>query len=1850
MADNNSEPSIQRSSPLRGVDPNLPPFPNLNLSVVNEDDRKEDTLALPFELPTCVQLSSPKFNLQPSDLIENLITLKRDRRYDLPKVIHYLLLDINDAIMDIFTFKDEYPNHGVRYHLLKKLGASINRILKPIGDETLDTTVILQQAVIMPGSPSPNDPKTSTAPKIMDGTVKNTLEVNKIVDLSLISTPTFHSQNGGSIQIQSSPHVDAQEKMYPKNFDVGRFLSSAKNIPKFTFGSVDTPIWLSNFKTFCIQAMIPLYARPNVFLASMPEGSAKNEWCTKVLKADMSGYLSWSEVETLINDDCAANNSNGALFSKYLNINEEFDPNMTSFGAFKDLFKNRADAAHVDITGEKGYQAFMSALPKAFRDKILDTMNIANFGANNVVKQTFEKVSEIATVLWQNESTKSMVQTACASSKSKNTVNPKKKFCKNHPTYTNHTTAECRLNKNSAPSTNSSKDDKYMALQESMMKLQALVIAGGVTANTASSSSVVATPNSGATNPRRGMCDNCSESGHLSFNCPKPKNHEVTQKNLEARRSAIKPRTAIFKFELDHPPMIVNEFLDDVDDGEVSNHSVDFDNSRLSKFIVVDGLNVDVHPNEIVINVGISTKHNFVASNILSLVDSGSTHTSCSARYAKHAGLPMLPNDGSSMTYTMIDGTQHSFLGFAGPLCLHFNNKKFWISKIPVLPDYSDMSHLFTIGKDLFDRLGISMNIPGKNNIVKFSSSTYDTSLKKSISSLPRRLDPLGLMVDSIGVYDQLDNLDSVDCPVHLFSLSSSSTSNYYSAAANDILSLESGYPSAILDTVYPEDIEIQRLALIAELITPLLKFNAECTVSTPDKPCFINDPSARNIRVTHSADYIPQYINPHRLSELSKEVERKFIDELKAAGKVKLALPPYLANSPTMVSYITNYLGEIIKARCCIDFRVCNKHIIGDTYTLPYGPSFIDNFDYYKSEFDLSKGYFQFSIHPDDQWKLGIRTCDGEHIVFVGAPWGLKPLTSVCQRSLETIFADMCYVKIWVDGIFVTTSKEKGLRYHIECCAKVIHRCNEKTIALNQTKTKIAMTSMEIIGYLVTPQGVTIAPSKRAMVEAWLAPENFKQLAYQLGFADFLRRCIPLYTDIVRELQKLNALGYKKPAPKFATSWKPIHLDAFNKLKLAIQNAKTLCRFDPLKLLAIISDASDEAISGIIFHPASRGDLPNDSNIIDFFSRALRSYEKSYCVAKKETLGMMSTMVEFRPILLGREFDIHTDANVLVYLQDQVKLNRTVTNWYYIIAEFNIGKIYHVKGVDNIACDALSRLPQSTSWGVLNEDLTFDSSAIPADPVLEEAKFPLPKLSDKLVLRRFMLDDATLPIIPFVRFSKLRVTTPSNAEERQEIIDFAHSFGHWGIHGVMNRLKSQGYNWPGMHETVVKIIQSCDPCKHWSLHPRTLVPSVPINSSVPWDLVSIDLALSLPRTSDGYSNLLVVNCAFTKLVVLRPMKAGDSETVGATLVGIFSDLGVPLRVRSDNALALTSAYLKEFYSFTGVSLETIVPYSHHSNAHAERSIRTAVELIHKLCLALGNDWPILCPLVQCAINNKMVIVDDAIFSPFSLFFNREDAMFSKYPTLALPDNLNDNSLSIWVANLRTVVKDNLSFYRQLRELESLKVTMRYNDAHRVSTAGYFIPNDTEVMLFDPIRRSKTDPPYIGPYVIVENVSEDHYIIKDAVAANAIPYHRAVRSGELKLLKFAVQKLTEHGTWTLFVDFIIAKRINSDSSISYKVRWMGLDSSGDTWEPPSNIHDPSLITEYDARAEIIFRNAKAKRTPAVKAVNIIKDNLMSSDVVGPINNSPTTISLPSTSSAKLNTRTRIPSAKARSGK
>jgi hypothetical protein len=324
---------------------------------------------------------------------------------------------------------------------------------------------------------------------------------------------------------------------------------------------------------------------------------------------------------------------------------------------------------------------------------------------------------------------------------------------------------------------------------------------------------------------------------------------------------------------------------------------------------------------------------------------------------------------------------------------------------------------------------------------------------------------------------------------------------------------------------------------------------------------------------------------------------------------------------------------------------------------------------------------------------------------------------------------------------------------------------------------------------------------------------------------------------------------------------------------------------------------------------------LLQEGKPIAYFSEKLSGPLLNYSMYDKELYALVHVLETWQHYLWPKEFVIHSDHESLKHIRGQEKLNKRHAKWVEFIETFPY-IIKHRKGKENVIADALSRrytmLSQldHTFFGLesINELYATDIDFNDAYENCREGR----------TWNKYVLQDGLL-----YRANKLCVPASS---VHLLFLQEAHGgglMGHFRVKETEDVLTDHFF-WPKMRCDVEPDVSRCTTCnKAMSrLNPHGLYMPLPV-PSVPWEDISMDFVLGLPRTKRGRDSIFVVVDRFSKMALFIPCHKSDNALHVAEL--FFTEIvclhGVPNTIVSDRDAKFLSHFWRNVWFKLGTKL-----------------------------------------------------------------------------------------------------------------------------------------------------------------------------------------------------------------------------------------------------------------------------------------------------------------------------------------
>jgi len=230
------------------------------------------------------------------------------------------------------------------------------------------------------------------------------------------------------------------------------------------------------------------------------------------------------------------------------------------------------------------------------------------------------------------------------------------------------------------------------------------------------------------------------------------------------------------------------------------------------------------------------------------------------------------------------------------------------------------------------------------------------------------------------------------------------------------------------------------------------------------------------------------------------------------------------------------------------------------------------------------------------------------------------------------------------------------------------------------------------------------------------------------------------------------------------------------------------------------------------------------------------------------------------------------------------------------------------------------------------------------------------------------------------------RVIVPE--KNKQSLLKEIHSLGHFGASAMVEAIHAKGKTWPYLAKDCLEYVQRCRQCQRVNIARKGYHPLSTIYAHLPGEHMAVDLAGPFPvQGQERNRYLLVLVDVCTRFVFLRPIPNKETITVMTTLYDIFTLIGFPRLLQSDNGREFVSKVMNEMTKTFKVQHRLVTPYHPRGNGLAENNVKMACNIIRKECEDQKDKWAQHAPRAQLAMNTKVAALHNS--SPYSLFFAR---------------------------------------------------------------------------------------------------------------------------------------------------------------------------------------------------------------------------------------------------------------------
>lgn len=927
---------------------------------------------------------------------------------------------------------------------------------------------------------------------------------------------------------------------------------------------------------------------------------------------------------------------------------------------------------------------------------------------------------------------------------------------------------------------------------------------------------------------------------------------------------------------------------------------------------------------------------------------------------------------------------------------------------------------------------------------------------------------------------------------------------------------------------------------------------------------------------------------SPYRLQPRELQHLQSCLSQWLSSGWIR----PSSSSWASPVFFVSKKNGEL---RLVVDYRGLNSQTQPDKFPLPRIDALIDNMSGAKvfTRLDLRNGFYQIRMKPGDIYKTSF-SCPLGLYEWTVMPMGLINAPASFQRVMTDIFKDLQFVQVYMDDIVVHSG---GHQDHYEHLRQVFQRLNDNDFRLNISKCTFEANSIDFLGFHLSGDGVQPLPANVASIYA-MPPvlSSRTQVRRFLGMANYYSHFVPHFSSVAAPLHQLTS-----NTTPFA--WNPSCTLAVSNIKQLLSEAPVLAIFSPALATRITCDASAFGIGAILEQQHPDGWHP-----VHFLSRTFSKAENNYPVIDKEWLAVIYAMTKWRHYL-HQHFVIRTDHKPLVALlsKSSAPLQDRRARWMDLCLQYPY-TVEHVAGKENVVADVLSRLsaymePSASVACTASAPAPFDQPSGTPYPLALTSASSHARDSLSSDIRRYREEDPLyMGIYNRIRepqppeqfslhddllyFNKSRLVIPKHPVLRTRLIAEHHDSsysGHLGRDRTTEFL-SRGFYWPSLNQDVEDYIKTCDTCMRNKItrHPAN-PPLVPITAPSRWHTVCLDVLgpfiPNAPTPPGANTCILVFMDKLTKMLRLAacPQQLSAEHAANLFIEHVFRHHGLPRRLLSDQGPQFTSSFWKHVFAALQTKVVNTTPYYPQGNGQVERANRTIVEGLRAFVNSRKDDWEKYLHLFEFAYNNTVHSATKT--TPFFLNYGRHPTTIASLLNPELPPDLFSENAADFLDKLHSAV----ATAQECINAANKKAAARSKGIRKPFSfkVGDFVLISSKC--FRATR--KLDPPYVGPFRLVRQVTPQTFELEGLPAGCATvwnirhfkPYYMS--SEKHQAYRQQAPPPVSPSTPDIYEVDHISDCWQKRDGLYYLVHWKGYPNP--TWEPLKNLSGcPDSIKKY----------------------------------------------------------------------
>ena len=875
-------------------------------------------------------------------------------------------------------------------------------------------------------------------------------------------------------------------------------------------------------------------------------------------------------------------------------------------------------------------------------------------------------------------------------------------------------------------------------------------------------------------------------------------------------------------------------------------------------------------------------------------------------------------------------------------------------------------------------------------------------------------------------------------------------------SGCQQVVSLKNGVCSIVVDNVSPIDITLPRQTMVGFLeqeSAPLIPFNdselnnivsaiqqrASAVKQTMTKQDITNK-AKLNVPFEHRQAYIdvlfkhqhaissdkydlglassythkihlkdnnPVYRKQFKIPEAHQDFIEQTLDEWLRLGVVRRSNSLY--NSP--IFCVPKKQGQGL--RIVQDFRELNNHTHTDKYSMKEIHECIGDIgrsgSTIFSTLDLTSGFWQMPL--DDSAKhLTAFTIPGRgQFEWITSPMGLLGCPASFQRLMELVLRGIKNCIVYIDDLLLHSHSHTD---HIKLLDDTLARLTQHNLKINIDKCIFGNTSVNYLGFVLTPDGVKPGSNKLQAISDAKPPTDVKMVRSFLGLCNFFRSHIKNFAIIAAPLFALT----KKDSGFKNSTLPPEAMTAFNILKRQLTSQPTMAYPRSDRQYALITDASTGSATeaGGLGAILTQVDTKGCFHAIAYASRQLKTNEKNYSPFLLEAAAAVWGMEHFHEYLKGKRFILYTDHKPLEKLGHLH--SKTMNRLQSAMLEYDF-LIQYKKG-SNMPADFLSRQfadaavneiteafdpfqPDLKDLQKEDEDLQIISTYLNTGKWNQNVSKHRLNIYNKIVHKIFQ-DKNKLVWIRLDDYNYPRTALWLPGKYRKLALCEAHNNITGGHDAALKSYMkiTNSYWWPNVYSHAKEHAKTCEQCQFRKTQKSANVPLRPLPiPDAPHQRIHADLFGPLMASDRRKKYVLCMTDAFTKFAVVTAVNNKEAETVArAIFEQWFCKFGIPVQIHTDGGKEFCNKLAHELFTLLNVQHTKTSPAHPQCNAQVEVFNKTVKKYLNSFVDNTTLNWEEFLPALSFAYNTSYHSTIST--TPFELLFGVK----ARLPSFPNPD------------------------------------------------------------------------------------------------------------------------------------------------------------------------------------------------------------------------------------------------------